>query len=90
MKTYLKFEVNYHFSSLSFVAEVNFWRPPKIFDSCDLFMLIIIITIIIFFRRVVSECTEAITTSLIRTNFPEICAYNLQDSVTMPPTRSFT
>ena len=38
--------------------------------------LIVIIIIIRFFRRVFSECTEAIATSLIhlRTNFPAISA----------------
>ena len=44
-------------------------------STCDKF---IIITIIInFFRRVFSDCTEAIATSLIPlvTNFPEICAF---------------
>ena len=33
MKTYLnrasQFEVYHHFSGLSFIAEVNFWRPAK-------------------------------------------------------------
>ena len=77
MKTYLYRASNlksmyYHFSGLCFIVEVNFWRPPKTVDSCDLFILIIII---FFFRRVFSECTEAIATSLISivTNFPEIC-----------------
>ena len=39
-------------------------------------MVIIIIIIMNFFRRVLSECTEAIATSVIPldTNFPEICA----------------
>ena len=31
----VKFEVYHHFSGLSFIVEVNFWRPP----SCDLFIL---------------------------------------------------
>ena len=41
-----------------------------------LLLVIIIIIIINFFRRVFSECTEAVATSLIPlvTNFPEICA----------------
>ena len=74
MRTYIiKFEVYYHFSGISFISEVNFWRPPITVDSFDLFILIIMI-IIIFFIRVFSECTEAITTSLIPlvTNFPEL------------------
>ena len=58
------FEVYHHFSGLSFIAEVNFWHPPKTFDSYDVFILIIFV-IIIFFRRVYSECTKAIATSLI-------------------------
>ena len=52
----------HHFSGLSFIVEVNFWRPPKPVNSCDLFIPIIIIIIIIFFRQVFSECTEAIAT----------------------------
>ena len=52
----IKFEVYHHFSGLSFIAEVNFWRPPKTVVSCDLFINIIII-IINFFRRVFSEYT---------------------------------
>ena len=41
MKTYLyrKFEVCHHFSGLYFIAEVNFWRPPKTVVSCDLFII---------------------------------------------------
>ena len=72
----IKFEVYRHFSGLFFIAEVNFWCPPKTVNSCDLFILIIII-IIIFFIRVFSECTVAIATSLIPlvTNFPEIYAF---------------
>ena len=58
----IKFEVYHHFSDLSFIAEVNFWRPLKTVVSCDFFIIIIII--INFFRRVFSECTEAIATSL--------------------------
>ena len=48
--------------------------PTKNVVSCDLFILIIII---IFFKRVISECIEAIATSLIPlvTNFPEVCAF---------------
>ena len=40
-------------------------------------LLIIIIIIIHFFRRVFSECTEAVLHHLyhIVTNFPEICAF---------------
>ena len=68
----IKFEVYHHFSGLSFLAKVSFWRPLKTFISCDLFIIIIIIIIFInFFRWVFSECTEAITTSLIpRDHFP--------------------
>ena len=68
---------DHQFSSLIFIAKVNFWRPPKTAVSCDKFIVIIIIIIINFFRRVFSECTEAIATSLIPlvTNFPEICAF---------------
>ena len=70
MKTYLyrssKFEVNHHFTGLSFIAEVNFWHPLKTVISCVLFIIIIIIIFIInFFRLVFSECTEAIATSLM-------------------------
>ena len=76
MKTYLyrasKFEVYHHFSGLSFITEVSFWRPLKTIISCDLFIKIIIIIIINFFRRVFSECTEVITIPLIplETIFP--------------------
>ena len=41
----IKFEVYYHFSGLSLIAEVNFWHPPKTVVSYDLFILIIIIII---------------------------------------------
>ena len=63
----IKFEVYHHFSGLCFIAEVNFWHPWKTVVSCDLFIIIIIIFIIFinFFRRVFSEYTEAVTTSLI-------------------------
>ena len=73
----IKFDVYHHFSGLCFIVEVNFWRPPKTVYSCNLFIIIIIIIIINFFRRVFSECTEAVGTSLIPlvTNFPEICAF---------------
>ena len=42
-----------------------------------IFLLLVIIIIINFFRRVFSECTEAVATSLIPlvTNFPVICAF---------------
>ena len=74
----IKFEVYHNFSGLSFIAEVNFWRLLKTVISCDLFIYIIIIIIIIhFFRQVFSEYTEAITTSLIPLNtvLSEICAF---------------
>ena len=76
MKTYLYRASNltshHHFSGLSFIAEVNFWRPLKTVVSCDLF-----INIINLFRQVFSECTETIATSLIPLDIilPEICAY---------------
>ena len=42
MKTYLyrasNLKVYYHFSGLTFIAEVNFWRPLKTVVSCDLFI----------------------------------------------------
>ena len=78
MKTYLYRSSNLKSTitllALVFIAEVNFRRPPKTIDSCDLFILILFI-IIVFFRLVFLECTEAIATSLIPlvTNFPEIC-----------------
>ena len=56
MKTYK------HFSGLSFIVEVNFWHLLKIDDSCSLFIIIIIIITITFFRQVFSECTDAIIT----------------------------
>ena len=48
-------------------------------------LFIIIIIIINFFRRVFSECTEAVPTSLIPlvTNFPEICAFIIGYSSTV-------
>ena len=63
-----------HFPGLCFIAEVNFWCLPKTVVSCDSF---IIIVIIIFFRQVFSESTEAIATSFLPlvTNFSEICAF---------------
>ena len=83
----IKFEVYYHFSGLCFIAEVNFWRPPKTVVSCDLFIIKIIIIIIIihFFIRVFSEFTEAITTSLIPidTILPEIFAFIVGFSCTV-------
>ena len=50
------------------------------------FLLFIIIIIIInFFARVLSECIEAVATSLIPlvTNFPEICAFIIGFSFTV-------
>ena len=70
MKTYLYRASNLNLpslSGLSFIAEVNFWRPYKTVVSCDLFIIIIIIIFIIiikFFRRVISEYTEANAISL--------------------------
>ena len=37
---YIAFEVYHHFSGLSFIAEVDFWRPLKTVVSCDLFIMI--------------------------------------------------
>ena len=50
-----------------------------------LLLVIIIIVIINFFRRVFSECTEAVATSLIPlvTNFPEIFAFIIGFSFTV-------
>ena len=50
-----------------------------------LLLVIIIFIIINFFRRVFSECTEAIATLLIPqvTNFPEICAFIIGFSFTV-------
>ena len=39
MKLACIFEVYHHFSGLSFIAEVNFWRPLKTVVSCDLFII---------------------------------------------------
>ena len=40
MKTYsIKFKVYHHFSGLSFMMEVNFWRSLKTVVSCDLFII---------------------------------------------------
>ena len=50
------------------------------------FLLFIIIIIIFkFFMQVFSECTEAVTTSLIPlvTNFPDICAFIIGFSFTL-------
>ena len=79
MNTYL-----YSFSGLCFIAEVNIWRMPKTVDSCDLFILILII-IIIFFIRVFSECTVAIATSLtpLVNNCPEILLFIIGFSSTV-------
>ena len=41
MKTYLYRASNLHFSGLSFIAEVNFWRLPKTVVSCDKFINIV-------------------------------------------------
>ena len=39
MKTYLYRASNlHHFSDLSLITEVNFWRPLKTVNSCDLFI----------------------------------------------------
>ena len=46
-------------------------------------LLIIIIIIINFFRRVCSECTEAVATSLIPHDFPVICAFMIGFSFTV-------
>ena len=49
-------------------------------------MVILLLVIInIFFRRVFSECTEAVATSLVPvvTYFPEICAFIISFSFTV-------
>ena len=85
MKTYLYSASNLKstitFFKLSLIAEVNFWCPPKTVVSCDLFIIIIIN----FFRRVFSEYTEAVTTSLIPIDaiLPEICAFIVGFSCTV-------
>ena len=83
----IKFEVYHHFSGLSFMAEVSFWRPLKTVVPCDSFIIIIIIIIIFiyFFRCVFSECTEMITISLIplETILPEKCAFIIGSSCTV-------
>ena len=75
MKTYLYRASNLKttITGLSFIMEVNFWCPPKTVVFCDLFKIIIIN----FFRRVFSEYTEAVSTSLILIDaiLPEICAF---------------
>ena len=83
MKTYLYRASNLKFG-LSFIAEVNLWCPPKTILSCDLFINIIII-IINFFRRVFSEYTEEIATSVIPLDIilPEICAFIIGFSCTV-------
>ena len=78
MKIYLLHtEVYHHFSGLSLVEKVNSGARQKLsFFAIYLFIIVIIIS---FFRRVFSECTEAITTSLIPLDIilPEICAFIL-------------
>ena len=73
MKTYLYRTSNLK-STINFLplfhSGRHFWRPPKTVDSCDLFIININ-----FFRRVFSEYTEAVTTSLIDTILPEICTF---------------
>ena len=78
MKTYLYRASNLK-STITFLASVvmaedTYWRPLKTVVSCDLFIIIIIIIFIIviinFFRRVFSQCTEAITVPL-ETILPE-------------------
>ena len=92
MKTYRyrvsNFEVYHHFFGLSFIAEVNFWCPPKTVVSCDLFIIIIITIIFIiinFFRWVFSEYIETNATSLVPldTTLPEICAFIIGFSYTV-------
>ena len=36
----IKFEVYHHFSGVQLLAEINFWCPLKIVNSCDLFIII--------------------------------------------------
>ena len=90
MKTYLYRASNLK-STITFLASVS-WRsqflaPARTIISCDLFIIVIIIIIIFikFFRRVFSECTEAITTSLIilETILPEKCAFIIGFSSTV-------
>ena len=75
MKTYLYRASNLKYT-ITFLASVS-----KTVDSCDLFILIIIIIITNFFRWVFSESTEAVATSHI--NFPEICAFIIGFSFTV-------
>ena len=88
MKTYLyrASNVYHHFSGLSFMAEVNFWRPLNTVVSRDVLIIIIIIIIFInFFRWVFSEYTGANATSLIPldTTLPEKCAFIIGFSCTV-------
>ena len=90
MKTYLYRASNLNSTvtflhGLSFMVEVSFWQLLKTIVSCDLFIIIIIILIIIinFFRRVFSECTEAITTSLLETILLEECSFFIGFSCTV-------
>ena len=70
-------------SRLSFIAEFNFWRPPKKVVSCYEFMIISII--INFITRVFSKYTEAVATSLMPLDIvlPEICAFIIGFSCTV-------
>ena len=85
MKTYLYRASNLK-SNNAFLASihsgVNFWHPPKKVVSSNLFIMLIIIN---FFRRVFSEYTEAVTTSLIQLDIilPEICAFIIGFSCTL-------
>ena len=83
MKTYLYRASNYK-PTITFLALVSsgsqFLAPVKTVISCDLFINVIVIIIIIhFFRQVFSECTNAIATSLILldTILPEILSLAL-------------
>ena len=87
MKTYLYRASNLSLPSLFwplFRSGSQFLAPVKTVVSCNLFILIIIITII-FFRLVFLECTEAIATSLIPLviNFSEIFSFIIGFSVTV-------
>ena len=51
MKTYLHRASNLK-STITFMAEVSFWRQLENAVSCDVHIIIIIIIIIVFFRLV--------------------------------------
>ena len=70
MKTYLyrasNLKVYHHFSGLSFIAEVNFWRPLKTVVFCCCFLRLFIIPVIIIIIIIIITSSDGFSQSVLK------------------------